>query len=141
MTLSRLLPLWLLSLILCISAIVLIFNSYEKLETLRSGNVVEVSVIDVPVTCEESRRRNKAYFRFEYKNKIYTKKIKGKKYCETIVKNSTIKLKTNKDNSHFVYTDENIKTEIMAIVLLFLIGSVCLYKSLKNKILITTKTN
>lgn len=108
-------------------------GTYNDFDTLNRGEEVEVYIIDVPINCDISNKNIKAYFRFEYDGKTYAKNIKGEKYCETIVPNSFITLKKNKDSSNFVYPDENIKFEIAASITLFIIGLGCFYKGLKNK--------
>ncbi len=105
-------------------------SSYKKFNTIYNGKEVEVRIIDVPVSCEVSNRTLKSYFRFSYKGKEYTKNIKGK-YCDILKKAKILKLKTNSDNSVFVFKDEQLTMQYITIISLFLIGILFLLK--KNK--------
>ncbi len=105
-------------------------SSFEKMSVIHNGMEIEVMVIDIPVPCKKSNKALKAYFKFKYKNKIYSKNIKGK-YCQTLKKNKIIRLKTNSNGSTFVYPDENLLIQYISIVILFFVGVLFLLK--KNK--------
>ena len=111
-------------------SIAISISSYKKFDTIQNGKIVVVNVIDVPISCELSNRTIKSYFRFSYDGKEHTKNIKGK-YCDVLKKEKQIKLKTNSDNSVFVFLDENLMMQYITIISLLGIGSFFLIK--KNK--------
>lgn len=117
--------------VLILISIAISIGSYKKFMTFKYGKIVEVDVLEIPIPCEYSNKHSKAFFRFSYNGKKHTKNIKGK-YCQILKKEKTIKLKTNSDHSVFVYLDENLTMNYVAIISLFLIGSFFLIKKTKE---------
>ena len=111
-------------------SIAISFNSYKKFDAIHNGKEVEVTIINIPISCEVSNKTLKPYFRFSYNQKQYTKNIEGK-YCNTLKQMKTLKLKTNSDNSIFVYIDENLTIQYITILLLAFIGILFLLKNNK----------
>lgn len=113
--------------ILILISFAISFNSYEKFLAIHNGNEIIVTVTDIPVSCKVSNKTLKAYFRFEYNGKSYTKMIKGK-YCNSLKINKKITLKTNNNNSIFVYPEERLTMQYISIIVLFLVGLISLIK-------------
>ncbi|WP_417872682.1 hypothetical protein [Xanthomarina gelatinilytica] len=117
--------------LLILISLAICINSYKKFDAIQNGKEVEVRVIDVPVSCEVSNRTLKSYFRFEYNDKEYTKNIKGE-YCDILKRAKTINLKTNTDNSVFVYPNEKLTMQYITVFSLLIIGIVFLFKKSKK---------
>lgn len=116
--------------IIIIISLSLLYNSIRKKSVEFYGQEIKVSVIDIPISCDVSSKDLKAFFRFLYKNKTYSKNLKDK-YCELVKTNKTINLKTNSDNSIFIYVDENVNKELFFNAILLIIGVLIYYKSIK----------
>lgn len=113
-------------------AIFITIKDKEKISLLSNGQIIEVEIIDVPVSCKGRNRKIKPFFRFKYDDKIYSKNLKDN-YCESILKSTNIFLKTNVNKTLFVYTDENITKNLFGSTILFLIGLVFIFKGVKSK--------
>ncbi len=116
--------------IIIVISLVISYNNIKQKNTELYGKLVSVEIIDIPITCEISSKRIKAFFKFRYNNKIYSKNLKDE-YCEVVKTNRTIKLKTNSDNTIFIYPNENINQEILSNILLLAFGCLIFYKSRK----------
>ena len=112
-------------------SIALLFNTVEKKSVELNGEEIEVRIVDIPVSCSTSSKELKAFFRFEYKGKIHSKNIKDK-YCQILKDSRVIKLKTNSDNSVFIFVDENINKEFIFKIVLLIIGLLICYKGIKK---------
>jgi predicted protein tyrosine phosphatase len=99
--------------------------------TFKSGKVVDVEVIEIPISCKHSSRGAKAYFVFTYNGKKHSKNL-NKKYCEILENKKIIQLKTNSDYSVFVYLDESFTIEFISIFLLLIIGIVFIFKKIEE---------
>ncbi len=88
---------------------------YEDMAIIKNGKNVTVDIIDVPIPCGEGSRISKAHFKFSYLGKIYRKNFLGM-HCEDIQIGKEFTLRTNDDNSVFVFNDEGeeIKSDIAA---------------------------
>lgn len=117
--------------VLILISIAISINSYEKFAAINNGKEIEVTVIDIPVSCKASNSSLKAYFKFRYNGNDYTKMIKGK-YCDILKPNMLIKLKTNGEKSVFVYLEENLTMQYITVISLLLIGILFLFKKNKN---------
>lgn len=115
-----------------IISVILLWKTIEKKNILLNGIEIEARVVDIPVSCETSSKNLKPFFRFEYNNKEYTKNIKGS-YCKTLEIGRLVKLKTNTENSIFVFTDENINKEFIFGFVLLLLGVICGFKGFKTQ--------
>lgn len=120
------------SFLITIISIVLLWRTIEKKHILLNGKEIEVRIVEIPVSCTTSSKELKAFFRFEYNNEKYTKNIKGS-YCQTLKIGHFVKLKTNSENSIFVFTDENINTEFISGFMFLSLGLVCGFKGFKTK--------
>lgn len=116
--------------IIIVISLIISYNNIKQKNTELYGKLVSVEIIDIPITCEISSKRIKAFFKFRYNNKIYSKNLKDE-YCEVVKTNRSIKLKTNSDNTIFIYPNENINQEILSNILLFAFGCLIFYKSRK----------
>lgn len=117
-------------LIVIISTIVL-FRTIEKKYIQLKGKEIEVRIVDIPVSCRTSSKELKPFFRFEHNNKTYSKNIKGK-YCKILEENRTVTLKTNSNNSIFVFPDENINKDFIFGFVLLVMGSIFCFKGIKK---------
>lgn len=118
------------SVIIILISLLLLYRNIVKKNIELFGKEVIVEVIDVPISCDISNKNLKAFFRFQYNNKIYTKNLKNK-YCELVKTNKTLKLKTNSDNTIFIYIDEDVNQELFFNFLLLAFGCIIFYKSKK----------
>jgi hypothetical protein len=116
---------------LCVITVAIAFKDKEKFLLLTKGEIIEVTVLDIPVPCDLRNRKIKPFFRFEYDNKIYSKNLKNE-YCESLVRSESILLKTNKEKSLFIYTDESITGNLGASIVLFLVGIFLVFKGSKK---------
>lgn len=123
--------------LIVIISIIGLFRIIEKKEIQLNGKEIEVRIVDIPVSCKESSKWLKPYFKFEYNNKKYSKNIKGK-YCKILENSRIIILKTNSDNSIFIFPDENINRELIWGIILLVIGGLCCFKGLKKTIFVKT---
>lgn len=115
------------SLFLIIISLWGLWNTSEKKDVLLNGKEIEVLVTEAPTSCNYRRRPT---FKFKYDNTIHIKN--AWKYCKTLNRGDVIKLKTNTENSIFVFTDEKIKTEIIACYFLLFSGIFCFSKGIYN---------
>ncbi len=111
-----------LGLILIIIALIISSRFSNEYKVLNYGKEVDVNVINVPLNCLNSKGYSRAYFKFEYLGKSYTKNIIGEKYCNLIKPNIKLKLLTDKDYSVFMFPNENLRKEIISAIILFLAG-------------------
>ncbi|MEK6153139.1 hypothetical protein WIW50_07765 [Flavobacteriaceae bacterium 3-367] len=111
-------------------AIAIAINSYEKFNIIRNGEVVEVSIKDIPVSCKVSNKSIKAYFNFYYEGQQYSKNIKGR-YCDTLEPGQLLKLKTNRKKKTFVYLDESLTMQYVSIISLAFLGILIFLKHKK----------
>lgn len=118
--------------ILIVISLIISIGAIKDFKTMNSGKIVEVEVLKVLTSCRISNSSLSPRFRFLFKNKTYTKNIKGK-YCDIIRAGVRIELKTNKDNTVFLYPNENILLDNIANVVLFIIGILFLFKKEKDE--------
>jgi hypothetical protein len=118
--------------IIILISFLLLYRNIIKKNIELFGKEVIVEVIDVPISCDISNKNLKAFFRFQYNNKIYTKNLKNK-YCELVKTNKTLKLKTNSDNTIFIYIDEDVNQELFFNFILLAFGCIIFYKSKKHE--------
>jgi hypothetical protein len=116
--------------IIILISFLLLYRSIIKKNIELFGKEVIVEVIDVPISCDISNKNLKAFFRFQYNNKVYTKNLKNE-YCEIVKTNKKLKLKTNSDNTIFIYIDEDVNQELFFNFLLLAFGCIIFYKSKK----------
>ena len=112
--------------VILIIAIVLFFRNWEKFQLLKNGEQIEVSVFEIPVNCDLGPSKISPYFKFVFEEKIYTKKI-SKNYCQ-LKKNSKVQLLTNDERSLFVFKDESITSELVALCIMFIVGIYCVLR-------------
>lgn len=106
--------------------IYLIKIDFDKFKILEKGQKIEVTITDIPVTCKVSNKSLKAYFKFSYKEKEYSKNLKDK-YCSTIKTGDKLNLITNKEETIFLYPDENVNRNLISLTFLFLVLTLCCF--------------
>lgn len=106
---------------LCFISILVAFTNKDKIELFKTGENIVVRVVDIPLPCHLRSRKIRPYFKFEYQNKVYSKNLKDH-YCDSLRIGDTIRLKTNKERSLFVFTDEKLFSNFYACGALFLLG-------------------
>jgi hypothetical protein len=116
------------SVLIIIISLVLIPRVFEEFDTKKNGALTNVIVFSVPISCEISSKHIKAYFEFYIENKKYSKNFNG--HCD-LKPGDKIKLITNNDNSIFLFEDENPIYKIISILLIFIFGIICFFKSCK----------
>lgn len=118
--------------LIVIISVFLLTKNIEKISVYTHGREVKVEVVDIPISCDVSNKSLKAFFRFKYKDNIYSKRIEGE-YCDLLKNAKTIKLKTNSDNTIFVYINESVYSEFYFNFILLFIGIFIIYKGFKKK--------
>lgn len=121
-------------LFLIIISLIISSRFIEEFKVLKDKKEIEVTVTEVPIDCHSRRKGLKAYFKFEYLGKSYTKNIKGKINCELIKPKVKINLLTNNDNTVFLFPDENIITELASTIIIILIGVFMIFKKRIEKL-------
>jgi len=109
----------------------LIKKDFDKFLVLKSGKEVAVVVTDIPVTCKISNKTLHTYFEFLCNGKRYTKNLNGA-YCSSILVGGKLKLKTNEDETIFLFLDENISPNLYALSVLIVVMVLCYFKIIKT---------
>lgn len=108
-------------------------KSELDLKKIQEGSYrVEVKIIDVPKDCEQGSYRSKPYFRFMHNGEIHVKDISND-YCDEIINNETIVLKTNKEYSSFLFENEDVSSDIGACLAIIAVTVVIFFISLKKE--------
>jgi len=102
--------------------------NYKELETYKNGKIISAKIIYVP-NCLSGKRHY--YLKFSYNERIYPKRIGGG-LCDKLKEGDIIKLKTNEDNSVFLYEYENPYNNMISFILLFLFGVFLIYMGFKK---------
>lgn len=102
--------------------------NYKELKTYHNGHIVYATVTYVPNCLTTKKHYN---FKFAYNGRTYAKKI-GVLSCRELSEADTIKLKTNRDNSVFLFENENPYNDMVSFVLLFLFGVFLIYMGYKK---------
>jgi hypothetical protein len=114
--------------LIIIITLLMSIGDYKKIKALKYGKIVEVSVIEMPFSCNKTNNRfSTAFFKFIYNGNTHTKKL-NRKYCEILENKKTIQLKTNSDHSVFVYLDEDFTFQYLSNFSLIIIGIVLIFK-------------
>jgi len=88
-----------------------------------------------PDYCEKKSSRDILVVFFKYKGKTHTRNV-GEKWCKKIKRGETLPMKSNNDESEFVFTWETEgkqNKEIGSEVLLTLLGVFFIYKGYSDK--------
>jgi hypothetical protein len=105
--------------LIVIGSFFFVIDDLGKVDTFRNGKIIKVRVINVP-NCISGKRHY--YFKFEYNGKTHSKDV-GAKFCDELKVNSFIDLKTNDEQTVFLYPKENPFSEIVSGAILFFFGS------------------
>ncbi|MBV2195770.1 MAG: hypothetical protein KUL78_04605 [Flavobacterium sp.] len=116
------------SILLILISFVSFYKTFQEYKILNSGNKISVSVFLVPISCSESSKTSKAYFTFYFNEKKQSKRLEGR--CSINV-GDKIKLITNETKDIFLFEDEDIHFELLAGLLIFVIGIYCYFKASK----------
>ncbi|WP_417368515.1 hypothetical protein [Flavobacterium beibuense] len=116
--------------IFIIGSIGITTNVQKKLIQL-NGKEVKVAITQKPYKTGFGKRKT-SDFKFDYQGKTYTKRVEYK-YRDTLINQPYIILKTNDDNSVFVYRKEEIDSELTASALLMIISLICFFKAKKTR--------
>lgn len=118
-----------------ISGIVFIFGcffflkySFKEIETYYGGHVIIATVIYVPNCFTTKKHYN---IKFIYNGKTYAKEI-GVLSCKKLKVGNSIRMKTNQDNSVFLYEQENPFYDMVSIIFLLLFGVFLVYLGYKK---------
>jgi len=103
-------------------------NVRELIETYHSGHFVNVTVVYVPNCITTKAHYN---IKFTYNGNTYAKQI-GVLSCRELNVGDTIRLKTNKDNSVFLYESENPYNDRVYTIILLLFGIFLIYMGFKK---------
>lgn len=115
--------------VLLVGCVFLLSGELNNLEIQKTGKRVEVRIVDVR---QNSGNRNSSYFRFEYLGKVHIKNLIASQ-SDYVLNHKTIVLKTNNENSDFLFEDEDVTSEVGAIVLLMLVLAFCVFKGLRKR--------
>ncbi len=116
------------SFLIIVISLILLPRAIKEFDTQKNGTLTTVTVFSVPISCDISSKRIKAYFEFYIENKKYSKNFDG--HCD-LKPGDRIKLITNNDNSIFLFEDENPIYRIIPVILIFVFGTICFLKSYK----------
>jgi len=103
-------------------------DNQHNIETYKNGKIVNVKVVYVPNCIGGKPHYN---FRFSYNEKIYAKRIGGG-LCDELKEGDIIRMKTNEDNSVFLYESESPYNDFISTLLLLLFGVILIYKGFKR---------
>jgi len=118
--------------VMLLGCLFLLSAKLNSLDIQKNGKLVTVRIIDVPRSCEESSGRNNAYFRFEYFGKIHIKDLITSQ-CDYVLDHKTILLKTDNESSDFLFKDEDVSSEIGAMILIMLFLIFCVFRGLRKE--------
>ena len=106
---------------------IILTNGYLESKMVERNKTVTVKIID----CYENKS-NYFFLKFEYNNKVFTKRTKSS-YCEKYSNQDNVKMLTNESNDKFIFLDENIKNNnyFYGSILSF-IGIIIILKNIKN---------
>lgn len=99
---------------------------YEQYKLVDEGYRVKVQVIDVPRQCGTGTRISKPYFRFYYRGTEHRKDFNGQ-HCDEIKSGKTLILLTNKEQSVFVFEDQEVGYDVaggLGLALLFTVFAI-----------------
>jgi hypothetical protein len=116
-------------------SIMITIPDYEDKEILKNGKIVNVFVEKVPEYCEKKSNRDILVVFFKHNGKTHTRNV-TEKWCEKIKSGETLQMKSNNDESEFVFTWETEgkqNTEIGSGVFLILLGLFLIYKGYSDK--------
>jgi hypothetical protein len=102
--------------------------NFQELKTYKTGYIVEAKVVFVPVCLTTRGHYN---IKFIVNGNIYAKEI-GTILCKELKIGQTIRLKTNSENSVFLYENENPYKNMFSSILLFLFGIFLIYMGFKK---------
>jgi hypothetical protein len=114
------------SFLIIVISLILLPRAIKEFDTQKNGTLTTVTVFSVPISCDISSKRIKAYFEFYIENKKYSKNFDG--HCD-LKPGDRIKLITNNDNTIFLFEDENPIYGIIPVILIFVFGTICFLKS------------
>lgn len=106
----------------------LLKTSYEEIQTYRSGHMISATIRYVPNCISTKKHYN---IKFIFKGKEFGKEIAGLQ-CKELKEGDIIMLKTNQDNSIFLYEHENPYKNLSSFVLIFLFGILLIYMGFKK---------
>ena len=116
------------SILLILISFVSFYRTFQEYKILNSGNKITVSLFSIPISCSESFKISKAYFTFYFNEKKQSKRLEGR--CSINV-GDKINLITNETKDVFLFEDEDIHFELLAGLLIFVIGIYCYFKASK----------
>ena len=119
---------WITGVVFIIGCFFFLKTNYKKLETYQKGYFVNATVVFVP-DCITTKSHY--YIKFNYNGRIYAKEI-GVLSCRELNEGEIIRLKTNQENSFFLYENENPYNDTVAFVVLFFFGVFLIYKGVKK---------
>jgi hypothetical protein len=104
--------------------------NYKEIITYKNGTTINALIIYVP-NCISG----KPYYhlKFSYNETVYPKRIGGE-LCDKLKEGDIIKLKTNDDNTVFLYEHENPYNNAIYFTLLIFFGLFLLYMGFKKTI-------
>lgn len=103
-------------------------SNYTEIETYHNGHIISATIIYVPNCVTTKVPCN---IKFSYNEKEYVKRI-GVLSSKELNEGDIIKLKTNKENSAFLYENENPINELTSTILLSLFGIFLIYMGFKK---------
>jgi hypothetical protein len=110
-------------------SLIIIKYQLPAIETYKTGNLIEAKVLYVPNCITTKIHYN---MKFEYNDNIYAKEIGGLR-CKELNVGETLKLKTNSNNSVFLYENENPYSNLISSFVLLGFGLFLLILGLKKK--------
>ncbi|WBX70344.1 hypothetical protein [Tenacibaculum retecalamus] len=111
-------------------SIMITIPEFENKEILENGKTVNVLIEKIPDYCEKKSTRDILVVFFKFKSKTYTRNV-SEKWCEKIRIGEIIQMKSNMDESEFIFTWESEKkqnSEIGSGIILSIFGLFLIFK-------------
>ena len=82
-----------------------IFSTWENKNIIENGLTVEVTVLESPDDCSKIRSRT-SFCKLQYREKVFIKRTKGKKYCYLVSGKDTVVMYSNENYNKFLFPKE-----------------------------------
>jgi hypothetical protein len=110
-----------------IGPFLLIGDKVDAYRVQQHGYVVDMKIIDMPLSCLGHRK----FMRVEYNKKIFFKKIGGS-FCDSHAVGGVVRLKYLPGARNTLFPDESVISQFIAAGILVLVGVYCVYTGLKS---------
>lgn len=81
------------------------YSTWEAMNIMKKGRIVEVIVLESPIDCKRVKSRT-SFCKLKYKQRIFSKRTKGKKYCHLVSGKEKVLMHTNDDGNRILFPNE-----------------------------------